>query len=129
MKKLGHVEPRNHMSSQGKILQVKTDRLVMNKKKNRFGTTTSISKRANANLDINISQLTIYRRLNEINLNSQVASTKPCISKRNKMKGLKFTTKHVSYGMKNTGILFILAMFSYNLFNYDGKRFVQRGPR
>ena len=58
-------------------------------------TATSISKRADDNLGIKISRHTISRRLNEINLNGRVASTKPYISKKNKMSRLKFATKHV----------------------------------
>ena len=56
---------------------------------------TAISKRANANLGINISRHTISRRLNEINVNSRVASTKPYISHKNKISRLKFATEHV----------------------------------
>ena len=50
-----------------------TDGLVMSqkkKKKDRFATATTISKRANAILGIKISRHTISQRLNEINLNS-----------------------------------------------------------
>ena len=57
--------------------------------------TTAISKRTNDNLGIKISKYTISRRLNEINLNSWVASMKPYISKKNKMSGLKFASEHV----------------------------------
>ena len=64
-------------------------------KKREFSTATGISKRANANLGIKISRHAISRRLNEINLNSRVDSTKPYISKRNKMRRLKFATEHV----------------------------------
>ena len=67
----------------------------MNKKKHRFATATAISKRANANLEIKMSKHTISRRLNEINLNSLVAFTKPYISKKNEMSRLKFATEHV----------------------------------
>ena len=38
---------------------------------------------------------TISQRLNEINLNSRVASTKPYISRKNKMSWLKFASEHV----------------------------------
>ena len=48
-------------------------------KKDRFATATAISKRAYANLGIEISWHTISQRLNEIDLNSQVASSKPYI--------------------------------------------------
>ena len=58
------------------------DRWIGNKpKKNQFATETTISKRANANLGIKISRHTIFWRLPEINLNIQVTSTKPYISK------------------------------------------------
>ena len=71
------MKPRNHLTGPGKLLQGKTDGLVMNQKKDRFATATAISKRANANIGIKISRHTISRRLKEINLNSRVASTKP----------------------------------------------------
>ena len=72
------------------------DRRIGNEsKKDRFATATAISKRANANLGIKISRHSIFRRLNEINLNSRVASTKPYISKKKKMSWLKFATEHV----------------------------------
>ena len=51
---------------------------------------TVFSKRANAKLGIKTSRLAISRILNEINLNSRVASTKPYHFKKNKMSRLKF---------------------------------------
>ena len=72
------------------------DRWISNEsKKDQFATATAISKRANANLGIKISRHTISRRLNEMNLNSQVASMKPYISKENKMNRLKFATEYI----------------------------------
>ena len=81
----------------------------MNKNKDRFPTTTAISKRANANLGIRISKHTISRRLNEINLHSRVASTKLYISNKNKISSSKFPL-NTSYRLKNNGIVFISAM-------------------
>ena len=75
----------------GKLLQWKTDWLV----KDRFATATATSKRANANLGIKTSRHTISRRLNEINMNSWVASTKTYFSKKDKMSRLKFATEHI----------------------------------
>ena len=54
-------------------------------KKDWFVTTAAISERANANLGFEISRHTIFQRLNEVNLNSQVTSTKSYISEKNKM--------------------------------------------
>ena len=72
------------------------DRWIGNEsKKDQFVTAITISKRANANLDIKISRHTTFWRLNEINSNSQIASMKPYISKKNKMSQLKFATEHV----------------------------------
>ena len=45
-------------------------------------TVNTISKRANANLGMKITKHIISRRLNEINLNSQMTSTNPFISKK-----------------------------------------------
>ena len=53
-------------------------------KKDQFATATAISKRVNANLGIKILRHSISRRLNEINLNNRVASTKLCSSKKTK---------------------------------------------
>ena len=54
------------------------DRWIGNEsKKDRYATATAISKRTNANLGIEISRHIISQRLNEISLNSRVASTKP----------------------------------------------------
>ena len=103
------------------------DRWIGNEsKKDRFATATTISKRVNANLDIKISRHTIFRRLNEINLNSRVASTKPYISKKNKMSRLKFATEHIIW---NSGIVYISAMRKFHLFGFDRRRFVRRSSR
>ena len=81
MRKLGHVKPRNRLAGLGK-----EDRWIGNQsKKDRFVTAITLSKRANANLGIRISTHTISQRFIEMNLNSQVASMKPYISKKNKM--------------------------------------------
>ena len=109
MRKLGNVKPRNYLAGRGKLQQGKTDGLVMNKKKDRFATATAISKRANTNLGIKTSRHTISRRFSEINLNSQVASTKPYISKKNKMSRLKFATRHV-IRTENSRIAFLSAI-------------------
>ena len=90
MRKLGHVKSRNHLTNLGKLLQGKTDGLVMNKKKDRFATVTTLSKSANSSFGVKISRHIISWSLNEINLKSRVASTKPYISKKNKMSRLKF---------------------------------------
>ena len=73
------------------------DRWIGNEsRKDRFATATPISKRANANLGIKISRLTISRRLNEMNLNGRITSTKPYISKKNKMSRLRLT-RHMNW--------------------------------
>ena len=103
------------------------DRWIGNElKKDRFVTETAISKRANANLGIKISRHIISRRLNEINLNSRVASTKPYILKRKKWADLNLPL-NISYGLMNRGIVFISTKF--NLFVCDGRRFVWRSPK
>ena len=96
------MKPRNLVAGIGKLLQGKKDGLVMNQKKDRFTTATAITKRADANLGIKTSRHTISRRLNEINLNSRVASTKPYISKKNKMSRFKFATEYVISAMSLT---------------------------
>ena len=106
------------------------DRWIGNRsKKVRFATATAISKRANDNLGIKISRHTISRRLNEINLNSRVASTKPYISKKNKMSRLKFATEHVIWTEKQLDCVYFSDESKFNLFGCDGKRFVRCSPK
>ena len=82
------------MAVLGKRLQGKTDGLVLNQK--------SIDMRqqqlSRKELMLTLAskyQSTLFLEDNEINLNSRVASTKPYISKKNKMSRLKFATEHV----------------------------------
>ena len=82
-------------------------------KKDHFATPTAISKRSKTNLGIKISRHTISRRPNEIDLNCRVDSTKPYISKMNKMSRLKLPP-NPSYGLETSEIVFISAM-SQNL--------------
>ena len=115
MRKPGPVKPRNHLAGLEKLLQGKYW----------FAIATTISKRANSNVGIKISRHTISRRLNEINLNSQVASTKPYISKKNKISQLKYIIF-----TEEQWIVFISVMSqSLNLFGCDGRMFVQRSPK
>ena len=88
----------------------KEDRRIGNEsKKDWFATAIAIAKRTNANLGIKISRHIISRGLNEMNLNCQVISTKPYISK-NKTKWVDWNLPlNTSYGVKNSGIVFISA--------------------
>ena len=81
----------------------------MNKKKYRFAIVNAIPKRDNANLAIKISKHTISQRSNELNLNSLVASTKPYVSKKKIWADWNLPLK-TSYGLKNSGIVFISAI-------------------
>ena len=74
------------------------DRWIGNEsKKGRFAKATAICKRANANIGIEISRHAISQRLNEMNLNNRVASTKRYISETIKISRLKFATEHVKW--------------------------------
>ena len=106
------------------------DRWIGNEsKKDWFATATTISKRDNANLGIKISGHTISWRLNYINLNSQVASTKPYISKKNKMSWLKFTTEHIILTEEQWDFVLFSDESKFNLFGWDERRFVQHNPK
>ena len=95
LKETGSCETKKPLARPKKTT-AREDRLIGNKsKKDWLVTATTISKRANANFGIKISRHTISQRLTEINLNSWVASTKPYISKKNKMSQLKFVTEYV----------------------------------
>ena len=83
-----------------------------------------ISKRANANLGIKISRHTISLRLNEINLNSWVASMKPYISKKNKMSQLKFAIEHIIWTEEQQDCVPFSNWSKFNLFGCDGRRFI-----
>ena len=65
------------------------------KKDNGFETATANCINVNTIFGSKISRHTISRRLNKINLNIQVAFTKPYISKRNKMTQVKFANEQV----------------------------------
>ena len=97
------MKQRNLLAGLGKLLQRKTDGLVMNQK------TIVLRQQLLSLKGFKISRRTISRKLNEINLNSRVASTKPYISKKNKMSRLKLPL-NTSYGLKNRGIVFISEM-------------------
>ena len=86
-------------------------------------TATAISKRTNANLGIKISKQTISQRLNEINLNCQVASTKPYISKKNKMSRLRFATEHVIWTEEQSDCVDFSNESKFNLFGCDRQWF------
>ena len=95
-------------------------------KKDRFAIATAISKRANANLGIKIWRHNIFRRLNEINLNSRVASTKLYISKTNKMSRLKFTTELVIWTEGQWGCIHFGDESEFNLYSCNLRRFVRQ---
>ena len=98
------------------------DRWIGNEsKKDWFATATAISKRDNTNLGIKISKHTISRKLNEINLNSRVASRKPYISKKNKMSRLKFATEHVIWTDEQWNCFPFSDESKLNLFGFDGR--------
>ena len=106
------------------------DRWICNEsKRDRFATATAISKRVNANLGIKISRHTISQRLNEKNMNSWVASTKPYISKKSKMSRLKFATEHVIRTEEQWDCVHFSDKSTFNLFRCDGRRFVQCSPK
>ena len=103
-------ETKSWETQKSPVRPSKTDRLVSNEsKKDRFATATAISKRANANLGIKISRHTISRRPKKINLNSRILT----FLKRTKW-AVWNLPQNTSYGLKNNGILFILAV-SQNL--------------
>ena len=88
-------------------------------KNDRFARATAISKRANANLGIKISRPIISRRLNEINLNSRVVSTKSYLSKKNKVSRLKFATEHVIWTEEKWDCVHFSDESTFNQFNCD----------
>ena len=128
-KKTASCEAKNHLAGQGKLLQGKTDRLVMNQKNDRFATATAIFTRANAYLEIKISRHTISWRLNEINWNSRVASMKPGVDKKNKMSQMKFVNEHVIWSEEQWGCVHFSGESKFNLFGCDGRMFVRRSPK
>ena len=124
LRKLGHVKPKKPPGRSGKTTARK-DRWIGNEsKKDRFATATAISKRANANLGIRISKRTIPQRLNEVNLNCLVGSTKPYISRKNKMNQLKFVTEHVTWTEDQWDCVHFINESKFKLFSCDGRRFI-----
>ena len=92
-------------------------------KEDLFATATTISKRANANLGIKITRNTIYRRLNEINLNSRLASMKHYISEKNKMSRLKIATEHIRRTEEQQDCVHFSDESKFNIFGCDERRF------
>ena len=106
------------------------DRWMGNESKNdRFATVTTVSKRANANPSIKISRHTNSRGINKINLNSCVASTKPYISKKNKMSLLKFAPKYIISTEEQWDCVYFSNESKFNLFGCDGKCFIRLSPK
>ena len=103
------------------------DRWIGNEsKKDWFAIATAISKRTNANFDIKISRHSIFWRFKERNLNSQVASMKSYISKKNKMSWLKFATEHVIW---TEDCVHFSDESKFNLFSCDVRRIIQHSPK
>ena len=117
-----HGRPRKTTSREDRSIGNESNR-------DRFATATAIYKRAIANLGIKISRHTISRRLNEISLKSRVDSTKPYISKKNKMSRLKFATEHVIWTDEQWDCVLFSEESKFNLFGCDGKRLVRRSPK
>ena len=130
LKETGSCKAKNTPPGRPRKTTAREDRWSGNKlKKDWFATATAISKRANANLGIKISRHTISRRLNEIKVNSRVASTKLYISKKNKMSQLKFATEYVKWAEEQWDCVNFSNNSKFNLFDCDWRRFVQCSPK
>ena len=75
------------------------------------------------NLDMKVSRQTIFRRLNEIKLNSRVASTNFYTSKKNKMSLLKFATEHVIWTEERWDCVQFNDELKFNLFGRPKERY------
>ena len=117
--KLGHVKPRNTLAGLGKLLQVKTDGLVMKKR--------SICD--SCRFSLKISRHTISQRFSEMILNSRFASTRPYISKKNKMSRLNFATEHVTWTEEQWNCTHFRDESKFNLLGCDGRRFVRQSRK
>ena len=126
MRKLGHVKPRNNLAGQWKLLQ---DGLIMNQKRIDLQQQPLSLKELTLNLALKYQGTLFPLRLNEINPNSRVASTKPYICKKNKMSWLKFATEYVIWMDEQCDCVHFSDESKFNLFGCDGKPFVRRSPK
>ena len=62
-------------------------------------------------------------------MNSWAASTKPYISKKNKMIWLKFATEHVIWTDEQWECVHFSNESKFNLFSCDGRRFIHHSPK
>ena len=120
------MNPRNHLAGLGKLPQVKSDGLVMNQERIDLRQQPLSLQELMLTL---ASRHTISRRINEINLNSRVASTKPYISKKNNMSRLKFSTEHIILTEEQWDCVYFSDESKFNLFGCDGRSLVRRSPK
>lgn len=78
--------------------------------------------------NIEVSERTLRRRLNEFGLRGCVSRKVPLISSRNRQKRLKFAREHLNKPLKFWRNILWTDETKINLFSSDGKRYVRRPP-
>ena len=102
------------------------DRMIVKMSlKDRFDTTTSISRAFCEQTGNPISNKTVYRRLNKEKLLAKIPCRKPLISKKNQKVRLDFTTEYILWIEEQWNMIHFSDEFKFNLFGSDGKGFVR----
>ena len=126
MWKLGNVKPWNHLVGLEKLLQGKTDGLVMNQKRIDLRQQPLFPKVLMLTLAFKYQGKLYFEDIIKKKLNSRVSSTKAYI-KKNKMSWLKLSTEHVIWTEEQLDCVHFSN--ESKLFGCDGRRFVRRSPK
>ena len=101
-------------------------RIVRAIKKNPFLTAKKIRDGLLMQMDSQVSDRTIRRRLCEAGLNGRIARKKPHVSKKNLRSRLEFAREHVSKPLEFWKKILWSDESKFNLFGSDGKKYVRR---
>ena len=103
------------------------DRMIVKMSlKDRFDTTTSISRAFCERTGKLISRKIVSHRLNKEKLVARIPCRKPLISKKNKKVRLDFATEHIVWTDEQWNMVHFSDESKFNLFGSDGKRIVRR---
>ena len=88
----------------------------------RFNTASGIAREVNSDSGMDVSRMTVSRRLHEVGLDAHSPATKPPISKKNQKSRLAFANKHVIWNDDEWLRVFFSDESKFNLVGSDGRR-------
>ena len=109
----------------GKIVLLKPADPAKLRQEDHFQSCTEIKRVMNSTSCVNVSRLTVSRRLQEIGLSNRTPGKKPLVSSKNK-KRLEFANRYVIWTYENWAKVFFSNESKFNLFGNDGKNNVKR---